>query len=280
MRLHPVARIALGLPALAALAVLFVAPMVNILLQSLHVNTIAGTSSAWTVHNYSEGISGFYRSSMLRSIWISLVVTLIAILIGFPFAHTYAKAKGPGRFVLTLILFLPLLTTSIVTSYGWLIVLGRSGMVNTALQHIGIISKPINFLYSPLGDIIALEEWILPFAILPITGSLAGISPDIYKAAHSLGSGSIRTFLSMTVPLSRAGIIGGAVAAYALSMSSYTTPRLVSGGAVQVLPIAIYNQFVNVLNLPLGSALSILLLVVVLVPVALLGRRSMLAGRA
>lgn len=282
MRLSRPTRLLLALPAVAALGLFFVAPVINIVLQSFHVNTVAGTSSAWTFGNYTQGLlSSFYRSGLLRSLWISVVVTVIAVVVGFPFAQVYARARGPWRFVLTLVLFLPLLTTSIVTSYGWLILLGKTGLVNSALQSAGLVSGPVNFLYTPAGIIIGLEEWILPFVILPIATSLAAIPPEMYKASASLGAGRTRTFATVTVPLARGGIISGAVVAYALSMSSYTTPRLISGGVVQVLPITIYNEFMSIFNIPLGSALSVLLLIVVVVPVAIFGRgRGILGGEA
>ena len=278
MSLRSSLRVSVVLPALAALIVFFVVPLIGVVITSFHVESPHGVTNAWTVANLGTGLQPYYFDGLIRSIWISAVVTAIAIAAGFPIAAVYVHARGFSRFGLTLALFLPLVISSVVTAYGWIILLGSNGVITVALHHLGLLHSAIGLLYTPIGDIVALEEWVIPFAVLPIATALAGIDPDLYHAGASLGARRIRLFYNVTLPLARGGLVGGGVMAYALSMSSYITPQLVGGGRVRVLPLMIYDQFMTLFNRPLGSALAVLLMLVVLIPVAAFVRGNVFAG--
>lgn len=281
MRIPQKYRIALLLPGLILLVVLFVLPMLKIVISSFQINELGGSPHGLTLNNFLTVITdSYYAEGLWTTFWISSAVVLVGIIIGFPLATVFSRSNGLGRFALTLVLFLPLLSSPSVTSYGWLILLGRSGAVNTVAEWLGLISEPISFLYHPLGLIIAHEQWVLPFIVLPIAATLSDIDPKLFKAASSLGAGSIRRFFRVTLPLSSSGIIGGAVVGYALTMSSYVTPAVIGGGRVRVTPITIYDQFITLFNAPLGSALAVILFIIVVVPVAMFARGNVLGGRS
>lgn len=265
-------------PGVAALVLLFVVPLVHLLIDSVHVHTATGQGGLTFANFTTAFTSSYFRNGLLSSLWISGVVTGISVAIGFPFAQLYARASGWGRFGFALALFLPLLTSSVVTSYGWVVLLAPTGLVNQLLQDIGVTHTPLALLYHPVGDIIAIEEWVLPFAVLPMAAALSGIPPELPRAASSLGASSLQILRRVTIPLASGGIVGGASVAYALSMSSYTTPAVVGGGRLQVLPVIIYTEFMSVFNDQLGAALAVVLLAVVLLPVALFVRGNVFAG--
>ncbi|PSB64800.1 ABC transporter permease, partial [filamentous cyanobacterium CCP1] len=187
--------------------------------------------------------------------------------------YTPAKWKG----ILTFLILLPLLTSSVVRTFGWVVILGRQGLMNSFLQSFGLIEEPIRLLFTHKGVMIAMTQIWLPLMILPIIASLAQIDPRLAAASASLGGGAWRTFWQITLPLTLPGIISGCLLVFALTVSSFVTPSIIGGGQVMYMPTLIYQQGVVLLNRPFAAAISAILLVMVLIVVfafSALGQRS------
>src|SRR5690606_12892965 len=197
---------------------------------------------------------------------------IVCTVLGLGFAVLMTKVGRGLQAVLTGALYLPLLTGEIVFGYGWLIILGRNGIVNSMLLGLGLIDEPLSLLYRPATIVIGLIGVLLPFAALPLSTAYAAINPELRLAAASLGASRTKTSLQGTLPLLLPAIISGASIVYAISMSAYAVPALLGGRKVHTLPLEIYAQYITAFNWPAGSALALVLVVLVLVPVRLLAR--------
>jgi putative spermidine/putrescine transport system permease protein len=182
----------------------------------------------------------------------------------------HAPNRGIRTF-LYILLVSPLLTSVVVRTFAWIVLLAQNGLINEVLQKLRIVNQPLPLLWNMKAVIIAYIQVMLPFAVLPIATAMGEINPSLNKASMSLGVGKFRTFIRVTLPLTIPGLISGAVIVFSLAAGSYITPLMVGGGIQPLLPLAIYQQALQVANLPLAGALSITLLIVVLIVVALLG---------
>lgn len=164
----------------------------------------------------------------------------------------------------------------IVRTYGWWVILNREGAVNSALLTLGLIDQPLVLLPSSMAIIIGLSHALLPYGVLTIMASLNGLNPNLERAAMSLGAGRTRTFLTVTLPLTWPGIIGGFLLAFAVAISAYATPAILGGPGTQVMATLIRSFMVQALDWALGSAMGAILLVssiLLLVLTSALGNR-------
>jgi putative spermidine/putrescine transport system permease protein len=164
------------------------------------------------------------------------------------------------------------MTSVVVRSYGWMILLATSGPINKLLLALGVIDKPLQLLFKPQGVVIALAEVLLPFMVLAVMPVIQGIDPHLEEASKSLGAGPLATFARVVIPLSLPGIAAGSILVFVLTISAFATPRLVGGSTTRVMSIFIYDQAMSVFNWPFGGAVSILLLLVVLLLTWIQGR--------
>jgi putative spermidine/putrescine transport system permease protein len=219
---------------------------------------------------------GFNRGVLWATLWLGLKVTLLTLLIGYPLAYLYSVSTPRWQKVLILLIVLPLLTSAVVRTFAWLVILGRQGIVNEALVAIGLLEVPAKLLYTPTAVVVALAQIELPLMVLPIITVLAGIDPNLRQASLSLGAGSWRTFLQVTLPLSAPGILAGCLLVYASSVSAFVTQTLVGGGQQMFMPFYIYQQAIQANNYPFSAAIAMILLASVLgivVATNLLARR-------
>ncbi|MCA1026451.1 ABC transporter permease [Cytobacillus kochii] len=261
-------------PILLFLFGFFVVPMLYILyLSFISTDSLSGEGASYSLSNY---ITLFTDSYYLNSLWItvkiSLLSSLVALILGYPIALTMAKASAKMRALITLLIASPLLVSIVVRNFGWYLLLLPNGTVNTLLMDLGLISKPMNLLFSEVGVIIGLSNAYLPFMVLAIVTSLYNIDPSLEKASAILGASPLRNFLSITLPLSLPGIVSGCVLVFSLSMSAYVTPALMGGANVPVMPVVVYDQINNLLQWTFGSALSYVLLGTTLLSVFLFTR--------
>jgi putative spermidine/putrescine transport system permease protein len=219
---------------------------------------------------------GFNLSVLGTTLWMGLKVTLLTLLIGYPLAYLYSVSKPGWQKLLILLIVLPLLTSAVVRTFAWLVILGRQGIVNESLLALGLIEMPLRLLYTPGAVVVALAQIELPLMVLPIITVLATIDPNLRQASQSLGAGSWRTFLLVIVPLSAPGILAGCLLVFASSVSAFVTQTLVGGGQQMFMPFYIYQQAIQANNYPFASAIAMILLLSVLsivVVVNLLARR-------
>ncbi|MBB3180903.1 ABC transporter permease [Variovorax sp. Sphag1AA] len=267
--------LALGLP-LALFFVVFVfAPMLLLAYVSLHDNP---DMTGFGVQQYVKFLGdGFNLGILGNTLWLGLRVTLLALLLGFPLAYLYTLAPARWQGVLLLLVLLPLLTSSVVRTFAWVVILGRQGIVNSALIDLGLIADPLKLLYTPGAVVVALAQIELPLMVLPLITALSNLDANLRQASLALGAGHWRTFRQITLPLSMPGLLAGSLLVFASSVSAFVTQTLVGGGQQMFMPFYMYQQAIQAGNYPFAAAIAILLLVCVLGVVAAinaLGRRS------
>ncbi|MBK1836740.1 ABC transporter permease [Azospirillum sp. YIM B02556] len=262
-----------ALPLLAAPVAFFVAffavPMVVVLSSSL----MAG--GAPSLANYARVLLDQYHWDVLAVTFrIAALTTLAVTLLGYPLAYYLVRVVSSNalRRSCVILLLLPLFTSNIVRSFGWMILLGRNGLVNDTLVGVGLLERPVRFLGTETGIVIGLVYILLPFIVLAVGNALATVDPTLEEASADLGSSPFTTFWTVTFPLCLPGLIAGVIMVFTLAASAYVTPALLSGGKITVFPMLIFQQYSTVFDVHYGGALSITLLVFTLVLVALAGR--------
>jgi putative spermidine/putrescine transport system permease protein len=202
----------------------------------------------------------YYLSVLWRTVRISLATTAICALVGYPISYYLVRSSGWRQTVLLIVLLLPLVTSVIVVSYGWLILLGREGLVNTALLRLHLTARPLKLMYSETGILIGLVQVQLVFMVLSVAASLRDVDANLPLAARSLGAGPWRSFRLIVLPLSLPGLRTGALLVFSLSMSAYAIPALIGGPRVKVLSYLIYEQSISLLNWPFAATMAVILL--------------------
>src|SRR5215213_7618956 len=212
-----------------------------------------GMYPSLTLSNYGDFISdSYFRGIFLKTLRLALVVTLIALVLGYPYAYFLAMSRGPVRNLLLLIVIVPLLIDVLVRAYGWLILLG-------------VRDEPFYMLYTETSVVIELIHEILPFMVLPIAAVLEKIDPSLREAGQNLGASKFQTFLRITLPMSLPGILAGTLLCFALSASAFVAPLVLGGGKVMVMSLLIRTQMSVLLNWPFAAAESIILVALTLI---------------
>lgn len=255
------------LPAGLLVAALLAAPLVYLLSFSLH-HAVPGRMAlepGLTLANYGRILTdSYYIGVTLRTLALSLGATAICALLGFPLAYFLWRAPARWKGALTLLVVAPLLISIVVRSYGWMVILGDSGLLNGALRALGLIDAPLEIMFTSTAVMIGLVHVQFPFMVLSILAGLERVDANLIDAAATLGARRGRAILEIVLPLAVPGIVGGITLVFSLCMTAFVTPTLMGGSGSRVLTTLIYNQFVIVFNWPLGAALASLLLVLCL----------------
>jgi spermidine/putrescine transport system permease protein len=276
---------ALAAPPFAYALLLLAFPLIAIVLISFWTQDFLELDTTFTLANYGEIASEpIYRALLLRSLFVSAVVTMVTVILAYPVAYFVSFHVAPEKKALWLFLItIPFWTSYLIRVFLWRVILGFNGVVNTALLEVGIIDEPLTFiLYNLNSVIITLAHAYAVFAILPIYVALEKIDRSLLEAAQDLGENRFTTFLRVTLPLSVPGIVGAILIVFIPTIGDYITPELMGGPGGRLMSNMIQIQFLQVNNAPLGSALAIVTMLAVglasLVIVLLLGR--WLRGRA
>jgi len=252
----------LGIPIAFVLA-FFVVPFGVVLLDSFR--TKAGM---WTLEHYAKVMGDlYYWEVLLLTFKLSLYVTLATFLIGYPLAYYIVRHVKSRliRSLLYIVVVTPLFTSNIVRAFGWMVLLGRRGLVNDVLIATGAIGSPLPLLYGQTSIVIGLTYIMAPFMVLTVASVLQNIDRSLDDAARDLGAGAWTTFWRVTFPLSLPGVVAGSLIVFTLSVSAYVTPSILSGGRQNVTSMLIFQQYGAILNFQLGAALSVVLLVTTLI---------------
>ncbi len=259
------------------LLVFFVIPTAFLLSASFIESDGVIMTGVWTTANYTDLLSRpLYQQAILRTFMIGLGVGVTVVVLSYPLAYFLVRTPSRWRGLLIALSLSPLLASVIVRTYGWWVILNREGAVNSALLTLGLIDQPLVLLPSSMAIIIGLSHALLPYGVLTIMASLNGLNPNLERAAMSLGAGRTRTFLTVTLPLTWPGIIGGFLLAFAVAISAYATPAILGGPGTQVMATLIRSFMVQALDWALGSAMGAILLVssiLLLVLTSALGNR-------
>ena len=265
--------IALLLPAVLLLLVAFVAPVGMLAPTSVHRYVpLIGITSEITIAYYVRLVTDEYYLEIIgRTLALGSTVTLSTLVIGYPVAFFLARTRSRWRNWLTILVVFPLLLNLVVRTFGWIALLAQNGLVNQALQSLGLTSAPLKLLFNFAGLLIGLTHIFLPFMVLVLIGAIQNIPRDVEDAARVLGASWGSAFLRVTLPLSAPGIVSGSILVFVLTISALVTPRLLGGPTYQVMSTLIYDEFLQRLNWPAGSAEALLLTVMVLALVFLSG---------
>jgi putative spermidine/putrescine transport system permease protein len=251
----------LTIPAVAALAVLFVAPQAFLAIESLHPTRGLGlVGPEWTFANYVRIFTDtHYLYTLVRTVWLSAVTTFFCLVLGYPVAYFLARTQSRFRGFLILLVIAPLLITIVVRSLGWIVLLSDNGPVNYALQALGITSGSVPLVYNTFGVIVGLVHAFLPMMIIILLGVIQQIDPRLEQAAADLGAGRLETFARIVIPLSLPGIAAGSILTFGVATSVYTTTVMLGGGRVLTTPVQIAQELMMTLNYPMAAALSVVL---------------------
>jgi putative spermidine/putrescine transport system permease protein len=251
------------LPVTAFMAVVFVAPLGWLVRLSLDRAADGGVLIPdVTADNYVAFFQDpFYLAILWRSLWLSVVVTVLTLLCSYPIALFLFRTQSRWRNVLVLLTLSPLLVSGVVRTFGWMAILGDHGIVNGALISLGIIATPLPLMNNMLGVIIGLTEIEMPTMTLALMAGFSRLDTTLEEAARTLGASPWRTLLRITLPLSAPGIVIGCLITLVLVMSSFITPSLLGGGRVYVMATTIYQEALETLNWPLAATVSIILIV-------------------
>ncbi len=245
------------LPALIC-AVMLVAAMTAILSYSIRLY-IPGSleTGGFTLDNFAALANPLYARVFVNTVWICLLTALFSLLLGYPLA--YALVRTPNRLAKSAILIIaitPLFLGEVVRTYSWIIVLGNNGFINAVLLKAGIISIPLQMMFTTAGVVAALVHVTLPIMTIMLAAALAHIDPSYERAAASLGAGPVKVFLTVTLPLSLPGVVAGMTTAFAWTFSAFATPQLIGGGQVNMISNLVYQLGFASFNFPFAAALS------------------------
>lgn len=195
-------------------------------------------------------------------------------MLGYPLAWYLVRVVRwqAWRRLCVILLVVPMFTSNIVRSFGWMVLLGRNGLVNQALTASGLAERPVRFLGTELGILIGMVYVLLPFVVLAAGNALARVDPACEQASADLGASPAATFRHITLPLTMPGVVAGGIMVFTLAVSAYVTPALLSGGRITVLSMLIFQQYSATFDFNYGGALSIVLLVFTLAMVAVASR--------
>ncbi|RTZ95466.1 MAG: ABC transporter permease [Deltaproteobacteria bacterium] len=247
-------------PALLLVFVLVIG-LVYIFDYSLHELDLSTyrLKDAFSLVNYQAALKSVtYRIVVLRSLGASAIVTLITMVLAFPYAYVMVRTRSSfTRKFLLISLFLPFFIGQVVRAYGWLIILGKEGLLNTFITSLGL--PPVKLIYNYPAVILGLVQYMLPFAVLLLAPAVTSISEDIELASEGLGANWVQTFRHVVLPLARPGLIGAGVVVFTLTLTDFAMPEILGGGTTDFIANSIYDGFFQISNPGLGAALSMIL---------------------
>ncbi len=243
--------------AVVFMTLFFVIPLLMVLFTSFQ------PSHGNALKNYEEvATDAYFWRVLLNTFRISLWVTLITFIMGYILSYSlnFHLKRPIIRRLVYIAAVLPLFVSNIVRSFGWIVLLGREGLINDSMIWLGVFSAPVQLLYTDGSVIVTLSYVMLPFMILTLNSVFQNINPSLIDASRDLGAGSLVTFLKVTFPLSLPGVVAGSLIVFTLSVSAYVTPSVMSGGRLMVMPILIYDYYMVELDFSMGAALAMMLL--------------------
>ncbi|MBL6929027.1 MAG: ABC transporter permease [Rhodospirillales bacterium] len=243
------------------IVVLIALPHVGMVILSLQ-EKIAPRVYQYSLHNYIEFVNEpIYWNTLLRTGSISLLVTVLALLIGFPVAYYIAKIAGfrtrNGLFLLCLI---PLWVSDLIRAFGWILLLRETGIVSGLLQWTGILGSPMEFLYNDAAVIVGLVYTVILFMIVPLVSTIDGMDNSMIEAGYNLGGNGFTVLRKIIIPYAMPGIVAGCIVVFMLTAGSYLTPILLGGKNSSWFTEQIYDQFITRYNWESGAAFGFLLL--------------------
>ncbi len=259
-------RTAVTLPPLIWVTVFLLVPYLSMLCYSFwSVSASQTIVHSWNFDNYRQLVTiPVYWQTLLRSMWIAVRVTLFSLLLGYPLAYFLSFHAGTRKDLYYQLVIIPLWVSYLVRAYAWKTILGSDGVLNALLQYVHLTQHPLDFLlYSPFAVVLTLTHIYTPFTFLPIYASLEHIPQNLVEASHDLGASTFQTFWRVIFPLSVPGVLAGATFAFVLSLGDFLAPLLLGGPSGIMISNIVVSLFGAAYNWPLGAAISLSMLVLV-----------------
>jgi putative spermidine/putrescine transport system permease protein len=253
------------LPA-ALVAAIFAAAMFNILEYSF-LKFIPGSADVGglTLDNFARVNKPIYFWALLDTFILSIATAFLALILSYPISFALVRVENNWvRSIIVVLAITPLFTGEIVRTYSWMLVLGTDGVFNSTLRGLGIITSPLEIMYTRSGVIIALVQFAMPVMIILLATAISQVDRNCERAAANLGAPPNRVFWRITIPLTMPGILSGFVVVFAWTMSAFSTPQLIGGGKVMMISNVVYLEGFSSFNLPFAAALSVIALVAAL----------------
>jgi spermidine/putrescine transport system permease protein len=260
-------RIAITLPPLTWVAVFLLLPYLLMFCYSFWtVSSSQVVVHSWNLDNYRELLTKtVYWQTLLRSMWIAARVMLLSLLLGYPLAYFLSFHAGSRKDLYYQLVIIPLWVSYLVRAYAWKTILGTDGVLNTLLQYVRLTHHPLDFLlYSPFAVVLTLTHIYTPFTFLPIYAALEHIPRNLVEASHDLGGTPLQTFWRVIFPLSIPGVLAGATFAFVLSLGDFLAPLLLGGPSGIMISNIVVSLFGAAYNWPLGAAIALGMLLLVL----------------
>jgi putative spermidine/putrescine transport system permease protein len=243
-------------PALLVIVLLLVVPLAWLSWQSIW-------NHGFTFENYRRMFSGVYLDTFLLTFKLSVIVTVVTLLLGYPVAYLAASVPPKLSALILGMVILPFWTSVLVRTYAWLVLLQRTGVVNKALMASGLIDHPLQLAYNQFGTVVAMVHILLPFMVLPLYSAMQKVPQNLSQAGASLGGSPLHVFARVFLPLSMSGVVAGTTLVFILCLGFYITPELMGGGK-SVMVSMVVSRNVEIYNSwGAASAVSVVLLVCV-----------------
>jgi putative spermidine/putrescine transport system permease protein len=251
------------LPAALLFALIFIVPMAEVAFWSVYDN-------GWTLSHYRTALAdGPYRTILLSTLQLSFFVALACVVVGYPVAYFLSARPARQQRLLLLFITTPLWVSVLIRTYSWIVLLGREGLVNSALAGMGLIDAPVKLLYTRGAVYSAMVQVLLPVAIITMFSAMTPINRSLISAARILGATPYRAFAHVFLPLSVAGALSAGILTFVLALGFFITPALVGGPKDGMIANVIASQISETLDWGLGSALGVTLLVSALLVVGI-----------
>lgn len=268
------------------LLLFFAVPFVIILMISFARTQVGSPPYTWLLEyvdgafslklnlgNYAAMVKDSqYVLAYLSSIKIAVIATLFTLLIGYPMAYVISRMRPAARNVAMMLVVLPSWTSFLIRVYAWIGILDRNGLLNQLLLKIGLIDAPLQILYTPTAAYIGIVYCYLPFMVLPLYANLVKLDNRLLEAAYDLGAKPWQAFLRITLPLSRTGIIAGCMLVMIPAVGEFVIPEMLGGPDTLMIGRVLWGEFFNNRDWPTASAVAIVMLALLLVPILLFNR--------
>ncbi|MCC7047948.1 MAG: ABC transporter permease [Alphaproteobacteria bacterium] len=257
-------------PAVVLMIAAYLAPLFDSIVISFHPNTPQGIDRAhWILGNYARLFDDYYATVLLRTLRVSVAITLLSVLLAYPVALWLAELSPRGQTWAILAYMSPWLVNTVVKSFGWTLILGNSGVINTGLRAAGLIDAPLRLMFNELGIVVGLLPGHFLFVLLPLWAALKGLDDNLRWAAMTLGARPGTVFRRITLPLTLPALLAGGIINFTMNMAAFAAPALLGGTRARVLSFVAYQVNLEELNWPFGGALAVAMLTVTLGFIAL-----------
>lgn len=260
--------ILLLVPGLILLILFLVLPLISILWPTIF-------DGGLSFSRYIDFFKDSYNIAIfMRTIKIAIITSIVCMIFGIPVAYFISRRDKKWRSLLMSLSMFPMLTNPVVRSFAWIIILGRNGVLNTALMNIGLVKEPMKLLYTEFSILIGMIYLFLPIMIITLVGVMENIETDIMEAAETLGASRIKAFFKVILPLSMPGVIVGSVLVFTGALTAYTTPQLLGGNKNMLLSTFIYQKAMTLADWDGASVIAAIMIITTFVVMKLLNSLS------